>query len=420
MQDSPKTAWLTEKKALRSLLALSVIAATFVTGLYLGSAQGVSQAASFVSTIVVGSDEPPQDVDASTLWRAWRILDDRFVKTSTSTEPTTTDEKLWGALEGLAKSYGDPYTVFLPPQETEAFTEDISGNFEGVGMEIGIRDDVLIVVSPLKGTPAERAGLQPGDRLLLINDQPTENLSVEKAVKMIRGPHSTLVKFLVGRNGVVEPFTVSVMREVIQIPSMTTTLRSDGIFVMSLYNFSAISPQRFREALREFVESGSIKLILDLRGNPGGFLEASVDMASWFLPLGKPVVIEDFAGKQENVIYRSKGYDVFRGKKISMVILVNQGSASASEILAGALREHGVAKLIGERTFGKGSVQELIDLGKGASLKVTIARWLTPNGISISDGGLTPDIEIKRTATDVKEGKDPELDAAVVHLLNIK
>jgi len=410
--------WFTEKRALTTLLALSVITATFVTGLYLGSAQGISQAASFVSTIVIGNDAPPQDVDVTQLWRTWKVLDQRFVQTATSSEPVSKQKQLWGAIHGLTESYGDPYTIFLPPEENQAFAEDISGNFEGVGMEIGIRGGVLTVVSPLKGTPAERAGMRAGDKILLINDKATEGLSVEAAVKLIRGPRGTSVTLSVARDGVEKPFPVSVMRDIIQIPSMETTLRDDDIFVISMYSFSAISPQRFREALREFVESGSTKLILDLRGNPGGFLEAAVDMASWFLPLGKTVVIEDFADKQEEVVYRSKGYDIFRGRALTMAVLVNQGSASASEILAGALHEHGVAKLIGERTFGKGSVQELIDVGGGASLKVTIARWLTPNGLSISEGGLTPDMDIKRTPEDAQAGKDPQLDAAVVYLLN--
>lgn len=410
--------WFTEKRARTALLALSVITATFVAGLYFGSARGISQAASFVSTIVLDTAAPPEDVDVEQLWRAWRLLDQRFVQTGTTTDTVTDDEKLWGAIGGLTESYGDPYTVFLPPEETQAFSEDISGNFEGVGMEIGIRDDVLTVVSPLKGTPAERAGLRSGDKILRIDERSTEGLSVEAAVKLIRGPRGTAVGLLIAREETPEPFIVKVMRDVIQIPAISTELRNDDIFVVSVYSFSAVSPQRFREALREFVESGSTKLILDLRGNPGGFLEAAVDMASWFLPLGKTVVIEDFGGKQEETVYRSKGYDIFRGRKLDMVILVNQGSASASEILAGALAEHGVAKLIGEPTFGKGSVQELIDLGGGASLKVTIARWLTPGGRSISEGGLTPDTAVERSAEDVRQGKDPQLDAAVIYLLN--
>lgn len=407
------------KRALASsALAFMVIGATFVAGLYFGSARGISQAASFVSTVILDRAAPPEGLDVEQLWRAWKLLDDRFVRTGTTTDALTDEEKLWGAVRGLTESYGDPYTVFLPPEETQAFSEDINGNFEGVGMEIGIRDGALTVVSPLKGTPAERAGLQSGDTILRIDEKNAEGLSVEAAVKLIRGPRGTAVKLLISRSDVTEPFIVSVTRDVIQIPSIHTALRNDGIFVISLYSFSAVAPQRFREALREFVESGSTRLILDLRGNPGGFLEASVDMASWFLPLGKAVVIEDFGDKEDDIVYRSKGYDIFKNRKLDMAILVNQGSASASEILAGALSEHGVGKLIGERTFGKGSVQELVDLGGGASLKVTIARWLTPSGASISDGGLTPSIEAPRTSKDVQEGKDPQLDAAVVYLLN--
>jgi carboxyl-terminal processing protease len=182
--------------------------------------------------------------------------------------------------------------------------------------------------------------------------------------------------------------------------------------VLELYNFSAQSPRLFRNALRDFVASGSDKLIVDLRGNPGGFLEAAVELASWFLPPGKPVVIEDFGKQGERRVHRSRGYNVFN-ENLKMVILINNGSASASEIFAGALREHGRAKLVGTQTFGKGSVQELVKITPETSLKVTVARWLTPNGVSISEGGLTPDIEVKMTPEDAKKKRDPQMEKAI-------
>ena len=401
----------------RGLLLVAFFSISFVAGLYAGGHFNPTQAASFVTTYVIQNELPPEGIDVAQLWKVWKLLDLRYTPTSASSTIPSQEARLWGAIQGLTESYGDPYTVFFPPEESKAFTEDISGNFEGVGMEIGIRDGGLVIVAPLKDTPAERAGLQSGDKILRIDEKPTNGLSVEAAVKLIRGPRGTSVRLTILRDGE-ESRVISVTREVIRIPSLATSSRSDGIFTISLYNFSAISHQLFREALREFIESGSTKLLLDLRGNPGGFLESSVDMASWFLPLGKPVVIEDFGSTAEDEVYRSKGYDIFKNRRLKMAILINEGSASASEILAGALREHGVGKLIGQKSFGKGSVQELVDLGQGASLKITIAKWLTPNGISISEGGLTPDIEVKRTLEDVKAGKDPQMDAAVIYLLN--
>jgi len=206
------------------------------------------------------------------------------------------------------------------------------------------------------------------------------------------------------------------VRQTIQVPVINFYNRGDGIFVIELYNFSENSVDLFRQALRQYFESGSTKLVLDLRGNPGGYLDAAVQMASYFLPVGEVVVSEDFGGKQPDNRHRSLGYNVFANKKLSMAVLVDQGSASAAEILAGALSQHGVAKLIGTRTFGKGSVQQLMSLGGGAELKVTVAQWLTPNGGSISDGGLQPDIKADRTAEQFATGKDPQKDAATAWL----
>lgn len=345
--------------------------------------------------------------DFEPFWKTWMILNDKFVSSATS---TTDQERVWGAIQGMTNSLGDPYTVFLPPEETTVFQEDISGGFEGVGMEIGIRDRALTVVSPLKDSPAYKAGILPGDKILKIDGMPSIDLPVEKAVKLIRGKGGTEVKLTIGRNGK-EPFLIGIVRGPIIIPAIDTEFK-DEVFIIKLFNFSAVTPNLFREALRGFIESGTDKLILDLRGNPGGYLEAAVDMASWFLPAGKVIVREDFGGKADEIVYRSKGYNIFTDQ-LKFVILVNNGSASASEILAGALREHGKAIVVGSKTFGKGSVQELINITSDSSLKVTIARWLTPKGNSISDGGLKPDIEIDLKPDDVKNGRDPQLAKAI-------
>ncbi len=205
------------------------------------------------------------------------------------------------------------------------------------------------------------------------------------------------------------------MRDTINVPTIDTK-ESGGVFTISLYSFSASSAAQVRDALRKYFLSGDTKLILDLRGDPGGYLDQAVQIASYFLPVGDVVVTEDTQGHGDNTVHRSTGQNVFAGKKLAMAILIDQGSASASEILAGALQQHNVAKLVGTRSFGKGSVQQLVDLGGGAELKVTIARWLTPNGTSISDGGLTPDIKADRTQDDAINGKDPQMSAAVAWL----
>jgi carboxyl-terminal processing protease len=253
--------------------------------------------------------------------------------------------------------------------------------------------------------------VKTGDILVSIDGKTTANMTVDDAVKLIRGKAGTDVTIDFGREGISKPVKIKITRGVIDIPTTETEVKGD-VFIIRLYNFYATSADKFREALREFSQSGKDKLVLDLRGNPGGYLEAAVDMASWFLPMGKVVVRESFGPNIDEQIYRSRGFDAFNSN-LKMVILVNEGTASASEILAGALQEQDVAKLVGTKTFGKGSVQELLDLDGKTSLKVTIAKWLTPKGVSISDGGLKPDYEVKITDADIKAGKDPQLEKAI-------
>ncbi|MFM2357707.1 MAG: carboxy-terminal-processing protease, carboxyl-terminal processing protease [Candidatus Parcubacteria bacterium] len=386
-----------------------LVIASYMVGFSAGSKDVSAEAPQYV---VNAENDIAKNLDFEAFWKTWNLLDEKFVSVSTTTEGLSEEDKLWGALQGLAASYGDPYTVFFPPVESEKFEEEISGNFEGVGMEVALKDGFVTVVAPLKNSPAYKAGILAGDRVVKIDETPTNGMSVEDAVKIIRGEKGTTVVLTVSREGAEDTVEISIVRDVIQIPTIDTEFRKDGVFVIRLYNFSALSADLFREALREFASSGSTKLLLDVRGNPGGYLEAAVDMASWFLPAGTVIVREDFEGKKEEVVHRSRGYNAF-SKDLNMIILVDGGSASASEILAGALREHGIAKLIGSTTFGKGSVQELVKITPETSLKVTIARWLTPLGLSISDGGLKPDIEVKRTAEDFKAQKDPQLDRAI-------
>jgi carboxyl-terminal processing protease len=240
-------------------------------------------------------------------------------------------------------------------------------------------------------------------------------MSVDVAVNLIRGPKGTTVTVTVMRKGVKNPIEFTLTRETINIPTLDTETLSGGIFVVHLYNFSQDSANLFRGALRQFVESGDHKLILDLRDNPGGYLESAVDMASWFLPMGKTVVTEDFGSSTPKQVYQSFGYNIFN-KSLQFEILVNGGTASASEILAGALQQYNIARLIGEQTFGKGSVQELLPITSDTSLKVTVARWLTPNGTWISEKGLTPDIAVPFVADPKDPKKDVQMDRAVSEL----
>ncbi len=390
-------------KSILTVLAVFSVVGAFGVGITVGERMG-EKAAWKVAEKVSASD-----IDLAPLLKVVSILNDKFIPSTASSSIPTNENKVWGAILGLTASYGDPYTLFFPPKESKSFADEVRGDFGGIGVEIGIKDKVLTVIAPLKGTPGERAGLKPGNAILKIDKKFTAGITVEDAVALIRGPKGTNVTLTIKENG--DTRDVVIMRDTIIIPTIETRLRDDGVFVISLYNFSSNSPELFRGALREFILSESDKLVLDLRNNPGGYLEAAIDMASYFLPSGKTVVIEDWGLKSKQKIERSKGYDVFTDE-LKMIVLINGGSASASEILAGALNEHGIAKLVGEKSFGKGSVQELIEITPDTSLKVTIARWLTPKGHSISENGLTPNIEVKITKEDVKNKFDSQMEKA--------
>jgi carboxyl-terminal processing protease len=284
-------------------------------------------------------------------------------------------------------------------------------------MEVGMKDKILTVIAPLKDTPAYKAGIKSGDKILKIDKTTTTNLSIDAAIKLIRGPKGTTVTLTILRDGMNQPQEIKIVRDTINIPTLDTEMRKDGIFVIKLYSFDANSANLFRDAMKKFVDSGTDKLLLDLRGNPGGYLDAAVDMASWFLPGNKVVVTEDYGGNKSPDVYRSKGYDIFTNK-LKFVILMDGGSASASEILAGAMQDNGRAKLVGTQSFGKGSVQEVVNITKDTILKITVAKWLTPNGTSISEKGLTPDYPVEITQKDFDAKKDPQMDKAVQLLLN--
>lgn len=370
-------------------------------GIYFGEQSGGGNPAATDSSFATAEQFAP-------FWKAWSILDQKSVYAAS----TTQQNKIWGSIEGLASSYGDPYTVFFPPQQAKMFQDDITGNFGGVGMEIGMKGQQLVVIAPIKGSPAEKAGVKTGDAILSIGATSTSEMSVDTAVAFIRGPIGTKVSIQFLPAGATKPVTKSIVRDTINIPTLDTDALSGGIFEIKLYSFTSESPDLFRDALRQFVLSGDHKLILDLRGNPGGYLDAAWDMASWFLPAGKTVVTEDFGKSAQSQVYRSKGYNIFNSN-LEMMILVDGGSASAAEILSGALHEQGIAKLVGTKTFGKGSVQELVPITDNTSLKVTVARWLTPNGHNLSHDGLDPDYNVSAaTDTQAAAGTDPQLGKA--------
>ena len=371
------------------------LAVVFIAGFFIGK---ISVVCKFC---------PPEEIDFSLLWEAWHKLEENYV----NPERLDHQKMVYGAISGMVKSIDDPYTLFFNPEETKKFLEDISGSFEGIGIEIGIRKGQLQVIAPLEGTPAQEAGVRAGDKIIKIDETLTMDLTIEEAVSLIRGPKGTEVTLTIMRDEWDTPKEFKIKRDTIEIPSMKWELKENNIAYIKLYHFSEKSHLDFQKLALEILNSSADRIILDLRNNPGGYLERAQNIAGWFLERNQTVVIEDFGsgGKQE--IYKAKGNSQL--KDFPLVILINQGSASASEILASALRDNRGVKLIGETSYGKGSVQKLEELEDGSSLKVTIANWLSPNGELITDKGLKPDIEVIMTDEDYNEQRDPQLDKAL-------
>jgi carboxyl-terminal processing protease len=391
----------------RNYLFLGILFVTvfFISGFLLGSKSNLG------GPIILAQEKNQNNINLTSFWKVWNTLEEKYPNAKNITE----EEKIYGAINGLVESMGDPYTVFFNPEEATSFEEDISGTFSGIGLEVGITDEILTVIAPLKNTPAYKAGIKSGDRILKIDEISTVDMTVEKAVKLIRGPKGTNVVLTIQRADEKETRLITVTRDFINVPTLETEMLAGDIFVIKLHSFSATSANLFKQAIVEFSKTKSDKLVLDMRGNPGGYLESAVQMASWFLPTGKPVLIEE-SGSNKKIV-RSKGYDVF-SNKLKMVVLLDQGSASASEILAGALRDHGKALIVGEQSFGKGSVQEVIEITENTLLKVTTAKWLTPNGLQISEKGITPDILVKKELGDKENKIDRQMDKAIEVLKN--
>ncbi len=357
-------------------------------------------------------NKEPQDklLDFSIFWEAWQVLEESFY----NKEKLDPQEMIYGAVKGMVDSTGDPYTEFFKPKDAQKFLEDIQGEFGGIGAEIGKEKNELKIIAPLKDSPAERVGLKPGDIIVAINGSSTLDFSLYDAVKKIRGKIGTKVVLTILREKWEKPKDFEIVRELIQVPCLDCEFEKVNnykIAHLSLYNFNQNLRNAFYKKAFEMIFKNPDGIILDLRNNTGGYLDVAVDVASWFLKRKDVVVKEVFSDGKVNV-FRSKREGIF--SKIPMVILVNQGTASAAEILAGALKDCRKVPLVGEKTFGKGSVQQVKYLSDGSFLKVTVALWELPSGKIIQDKGLLPDYEIKN-----EEGskKDFQLEKAKKILL---
>ena len=315
-----------------------------------------------------------------------------------------------GSIKGLVNSLDDPYTVYFSKDEYNSFQENLEGKFEGIGAEIGLKEDKLIIVAPIDGTPANKAGLLPGDEIVTINGESTVGLSVEKAVTKIRGEKGTEVKLEIARKDQDGLKTFTIIREIIDIPNIKIE-EKDGIAIISISQFQAETAQELDSKLAELNQKGVKKVVLDFRNNPGGYLQSAVEIIELFAPKGSIAVTEK--SKNDKVLEELKTKKNPKYSDIKLVVLVNEGSASASEIVAGALRDLKKTQLIGKKTFGKGVVQSIQEFPDGSVLKYTIAEWFTPSGKAINKEGIKPDIEVELKAEDIKDKKDPQLDKAL-------
>ncbi|HWA51694.1 MAG TPA: S41 family peptidase [Patescibacteria group bacterium] len=363
--------------------------------------------------VTISRVTPEPNVDFSLFWKVWDDINSTYYDKS----KIIPSQMVYGAIQGMVNSLGDPYTMFLPPSENQVTNQDLQGNFSGVGIELGYKGQNLAVEAPLPGSPAEKAGVKPGDLIVGIKDAAknvnitnTQNITLGQAVEDIRGNTGTKVTLTLVRDGTSQPITVDIIRENINVPSVTLEYVGDNkdIAHISILKFGADTYTEWQKEVADIQTHQNIKgVILDLRNNPGGYLQDAVDIAGEFLPEGSTVVIQqDGNGNKEPLLTNREGAFV----NTKTVVLINGGSASASEILSGALRDDRKIQLVGEKSFGKGTVQEPLDLDGGAGIHITVAKWLTPNGTWVHGVGLTPDVKVTQSATSTS---DDQLNAAV-------
>ena len=369
-----------------------------------GTVLGIGQA--------MPGDLATQDVEFRRFWDLWRLIKSKYYK-----QPVSDKDLFNGAMKGLAGGVNDPYTVYFPPVEAQDFESSLQGSFEGIGAEIGIKDNQLQVIAPLPDTPAERAGLLAGDAILKIDGKETTDMSVEQAVHLIRGPHGTKVTLSLYRISQKKgPFDVSIQRDIIQIKSVKWRMAPGAkrIAIIEISTFGEGTANDFHDAVRAILEKDPQGIILDLRNDPGGYLDGAVDVASEWI--GKGVVVKE--RRQGKITEVMNGTQAARLNQIPTLVLVNEGTASAAEIVSGALQDNHLARLVGNKTFGKGVVQEYEPLSDGSAVKVTVAEWLTPHDRAIQSVGLAPDVSVDRTPEDYAAKRDPQLDRALELLTN--
>ena len=413
LKNSPEEFRIYKKRMLRyffQIFAIIVlVAGIFWVGFERGQKYDQLKAPISIESATFKNKEQGADsvIDFSLFWNVWELLKNKYVDTGS----LDAQKLFYGAIKGMMQATGDPYTTFLDPIENQKFGEDISGNFEGIGAELGIKGGILTVIAPLQGTPAEKAGIRSGDKIIKIDGKAASDMTIEEAVDHIRGKNGTNVVLTVYREGNADTQDITVQRGIISVKSVTLEVRENNIAYIKITRFGDDTSKLFAEAIKKVVAQKNRALVIDMRNNPGGYLETSIDVASKLLPKDKVVVIEESGNKSQKKMY-TRGGDLASG--LETVVLINEGSASASEILAGALKNNrSNVTLMGKKSFGKGSVQEFIEMPQGTAAKITVARWLTPDGTQINEQGIKPDKEVDFSNDDYENNRDPQLDEAL-------
>ena len=399
-------------KVRKVIISAVVVVGVFAGGYYLGVQGYRAEITRYLHLSINRTTPADKNVDMSLFWQVWDLMAEKYYDKS-KLDPS---QMVYGAIEGMVSSAGDPYTTFLPPAQNKIVNDNLSGSFGGVGIEIGYKKGQLAVISPLPGTPAEKAGIKPGDYIIKITDAArgvdidSTGMSANTAVTYIRGTEGTKVTLTLLREGKSDPIVVELTREKIDVPSVTMSWvgENSDIAHIKVSEFGAETKKEWDKYVSEILtKKGTKGIIVDLRNNPGGYMQAAIDLASDFVPTGTTVVIQENGdGTKEE--YKSKSLP--RLGKFSTVVLINGGSASASEILSGALRDDAGIKLVGDKSFGKGTIQEPVDITGGSGVHITTAKWLTPKGTWVHEKGLMPDIEISNPDNATE---DAQLNAAI-------
>jgi len=385
----------------KNIIGLILIAISFVGGFYYHE---------FIFQQYYKTAYSIDQIDFSMLKKAW----DQVATDYVDQDKINKEKMTYGAIEGMVSAIGDPYTEFFNPEDAKKLQEDITGSFEGIGLQMGVKNKQVIAVSPIKGTPAEKSGIRPGDAVIAVDKKPTADIAIDEVVNMIRGPKGTKVVLTISRTGMEGTKDIEITRDTIKVPSMAyeikETTNGKKIAHITLYQFSDTIYQDFKAAAINILNANVSGIVLDMRSNPGGLVNQATAIAGWFLDRGQLVLTEQDRNGEKTEL-NANGPSSFAS--IPLVVLVNEGSASASEILAGALKDDRKAPIIGMTSFGKGTVQKIVDFDDGSSLKITIAKWYTPSGVRIQDTGITPDIKVEMTSKDYEQNKDPQLDRAL-------